>query len=132
MKKSIAHIVSLLLLLILFSCAANVDRAQKGAEDPTLFDSSQIEIAPILIKSVDPKYPPDALAAAITGIVWLKVHLDTLGQVTDAQIVKDSGLNVGFEEAALTAARKTKWKPAISGGKPIATWVTYKVEFNIK
>jgi protein TonB len=90
------------------------------------------EEAPVQITSVQPKYPELAQRANIQGTVWVKALVDKEGKVRDVLIVKDSGANAGFEEAAIEAAKETVWKPAISNGQPIAVWVTYKVEFKLK
>jgi protein TonB len=90
------------------------------------------EEAPVQITSVQPKYPELAQRANIQGTVWVKALVDKEGKVRDVLIVKDSGANAGFEEAAIEAAKQTVWKPAISNGQPIAVWVTYKVEFKLK
>ena len=90
------------------------------------------EEAPVQITSVQPIYPELAQKANITGTVWVKALVDKEGKVRNVLIVKDSGANAGFEEAAIEAAKQTVWKPAISNGQPIAVWVTYKVEFKLK
>ncbi len=90
------------------------------------------EEAPVQVTSVQPKYPELAQRANIQGTVWVKALVDKEGKVRDVLIVKDSGANAGFEEAAIEAAKQTVWKPAISNGQPIAVWVTYKVEFKLK
>lgn len=87
------------------------------------------EEAPVQIKSVQPLYPPLAQRAGVEGSVWVNALVDKEGKVRDVIIVKDSGANAGFEEAAIDAAMQTVWRPAIANGQPIAVWVTYKVEF---
>jgi protein TonB len=84
---------------------------------------------PVQINTVNPDYPPIAQRAGVQGTVWLKALVDKEGKVRDVIIEKESGANAGFEEAAIDAAYKTTWKPAIANGQPIAVWVTYKVEF---
>jgi TonB family protein len=88
--------------------------------------------APVQVTTVQPKYPDLAQRANIEGVVWVKALVDKEGKVRDVIIVKPSGANAGFEEAAIDAAKQTVWKPAISNGQPIAVWVTYKVEFKLK
>ncbi|OGC94484.1 MAG: hypothetical protein A2W25_01500 [candidate division Zixibacteria bacterium RBG_16_53_22] len=90
------------------------------------------EEAPVQVVSVTPKYPDLAQRANIEGTVWVKALVDKEGKVRDVIIVKNSGANAGFEEAAIDAAKQTVWKPAISNGQPIAVWVTYKVDFKLK
>lgn len=90
------------------------------------------EEAPEKIEEVKPVYPEMARRAGIEGVVWVNALVDKEGKVRDVIIVKDSGANAGFEEAAIDAAKKTTWKPAISNGQPVALWVTYKIVFKLK
>jgi protein TonB len=99
---------------------------------PTPDEFVPFEEAPVQVVTVQPKYPDLAQRANIEGTVWVKALVDKEGKVRDVIIVKDSGANAGFEEAAIDAAKQTVWKPAISNGQPIAVWVTYKVEFKLK
>lgn len=90
------------------------------------------EDPPIQVKQIQPTYPPLAQRAGVEGVVWINALVDKEGKVRDVKIVKESGANAGFEEAAVEAAYATVWKPAIANGQPIALWVTYKVEFKLK
>ena len=90
------------------------------------------EEAPILVESVDPIYPDLARRAGIEGHVWLKVLIDRRGAVRDALVASESNENAGFGEAAVAAARKCVWRPAIANGQPTAVWVTYKVQFKLR
>ncbi|UCC80642.1 MAG: TonB family protein [Candidatus Zixiibacteriota bacterium] len=87
---------------------------------------------PVAINQPTPIYPPLAQRAGIQGVVWINALVDKNGKVRDVKIFKESNANAGFEEAAIEAAYKTTWKPAIANGQPIALWVTYKVEFVLK
>ncbi|MFQ6031666.1 MAG: energy transducer TonB [Candidatus Zixiibacteriota bacterium] len=88
--------------------------------------------APVPIKEVQPEYPPLAKQAGIEGVVWVKALVDKSGKVRDAIIFKPSGASAGFEEAALEAAYKNEYKPAISNNQPVAVWVVYPVRFTLK
>lgn len=90
------------------------------------------EEPPVQVKQVQPEYPPLAQRAGVEGSVWINVLVDKEGKVRDVIVVKDSGANAGFEDAAVAAAYKTVWKPAIANGQPIALWVTYKVDFKLR
>jgi TonB family protein len=93
---------------------------------------SPYDSAPSPKRLIKPIYPPDAFRAGISGKVWVSVLIDTSGNVAKAIIYKDSGKNAGFETATLDAAFKTQWKPATFDAKPLAVWVTYKIDFSIK
>lgn len=89
-----------------------------------------VEEVPVMIHQTAPEYPISAKQEAVTGIVWIKVLVDKKGDVIDALIHKSSGDN-RLDDAALKVAPKNKYKPAVKDGKPVAAWVTYKVEFRL-
>jgi periplasmic protein TonB len=89
------------------------------------------EELPVAISLATPVYPPMAQKAQIEGTVQVKVLVDKNGNVRDAIVVKPSGANAGFEEAALEAAKKGKWKPAIQNKQPVAVWVSYPIHFRM-
>lgn len=88
-------------------------------EEPQLLNPAECE----------PVYPDMAQRAGMTGIVWVKVLIDKEGKVRDAMIVKESGVNAGFEEAALDAAYKRIYRPAMQNSQPVPVWIAYRVKF---
>lgn len=76
-------------------------------------------------------YPEIAVRAGVEGVVYLKVLVNEQGGVDDAQVMKPSGVDVGFEEAALQAARKIKWKPALQREHPVKVWIGFPVQFKL-
>ena len=137
MKSVTTIIIGLAVILSISDCATRKENIRIGpsvdnVNDSTDTDFLPVDSFPVRLTNIEPKYPIEALQAGIEGVVWIKVCVDTLGNLTDAMIAKDSGKNVGFEEATIEAARHQKWKPAIADGKPVAVWVTFKTEFNIK
>ncbi len=99
-------------------------------EDPLPF--TPVEVDADIIYAAEPEYPRLARQAGMEGVVWVAVYVDENGDVADARIYKSSGSNAGFDEAALKAARKCKFKPAIQNGQPVKEWVTYKFVFNLR
>jgi protein TonB len=96
---------------------------------PTPDEFVAVEEMPVEVHREQPVYPEMAELTDKEGVVWLKALVDKEGKVRDAVVVKPSGSNVGFEEAAVEAAYKNIYRPAIQNGKPVAVWVSYKVEF---
>jgi periplasmic protein TonB len=90
------------------------------------------EFAPKFIEKVKPIYPRLAQQAGIEGVVFVSVLVDKNGTVRDAKIAKSSGTNAGLEEAALEAALKCKFSPALQNGRPIAVWATFDFRFKIR
>jgi TonB family protein len=87
---------------------------------------------PVVISLPTPKYPEMARKASIEGRVRVEVLIDTYGKIRDARIVEESGANIGFEEAALEAAWKGEWRPAMQNKQPVAVRVSYQVVFRLK
>lgn len=83
-------------------------------------------------KECEPDYPEMARKAGVEGVVWVQVLVDKDGNVRDAIVVKESGVNAGFEEAALEAAKKRIYRPAMQNNQPVAVWVAYKVRFQLR
>lgn len=114
----------------------------KRGNNPTFDESTDtlgsdefvtVEVLPQLVLKVEPIYPPAALAARIEGIVWVRLLIDTSGNVVTVIVAKESSATGwGFEESALDAARWCKFTPAIQQGRPIALWVTFPFEFKLK
>jgi protein TonB len=89
-----------------------------------------VEEQPVMIYQEKPIYPPDAKAAGIAGEMWVKAGVDKRGIVRSATVGRSSG-NKSLDDAALAAAWKCKFKPAVQNGKPVGVWVTYMVEFKL-
>jgi protein TonB len=89
---------------------------------------------PVLLNPEDclPEYPEMARKAGVEGKVWVQILVDQEGIVRDAIIAREAGVNAGFEEAALEAALKRKYSPAMQNKNPVAVWISYKVSFKLK
>ena len=60
----------------------------------------------------------------------MKALVDREGKVRQAMVAKSSG-TASLDEAAVQAAYKNRFKPGIQNGRPVAVWVTYKVDFTL-
>jgi protein TonB len=101
-----------------------------SAEDFVPYDEQPVPLN--LEEVMKGQYPPLAKEAGIEGVVWVQALVDKKGTVRDAKIFKASGSSAGFEEIALKAAFKVKFKPAISNNQPVAVWAVYPVRFTLK
>lgn len=88
-----------------------------------------VDEQPVQIYSEPPIYPVAARRAKVTGSVTVQVFVDTLGKVLKANALTCDNPGYGFEYAAVAAAYKGKWRPATAKGKPIGSWVAYKIDF---
>jgi protein TonB len=76
-------------------------------------------------------YPEIARKAGIEGTVTVQAKISELGEVIATRILVPLG-NSGCNEAAVTAIKAVKWKPAKQRDKPVAVWVSIPVRFKLK
>ncbi len=99
-----------------------------GGLMPGVNQFKYVDRRPEVIKLTKPEYPRLAIEAGLEGTVWIAAHVDIDGSVSEARVYKSSTLQI-LDEAALIAAYKNKFRPAIQNNQPIKLWVSYKVEF---
>jgi TonB family protein len=92
---------------------------------------AQYDQPPQIVKRAATKYPQLALKAGMNGIVWVKLKIDETGKVEEVRVEKSTTPNLGFEEAALTAAMQFEFAPAKFKQQPVAAWVTIPFNFKI-
>lgn len=88
-----------------------------------------VDKLPVPVAVITPEYPVWARKNGISGEVWVKARVDDKGNVEKAQIVSSTMPGYGFEESALEAAKKNKYRPAEANGIKIGIWVIYPVKF---
>ncbi|HSN69361.1 MAG TPA: TonB family protein, partial [Thermoanaerobaculia bacterium] len=77
-------------------------------------------------------YPPLAKARKIQGIVILQVLVSETGSVIEARVLRGVKPDLGFDAAALDAARGGTFKPAVKDGVPVRTHKTVTVPFKLQ
>lgn len=87
---------------------------------------SKIE-PPVPVRTVAPEYPDALKRDGAMGIVVVDCTVDEQGNVVNPQVEKST--NKGFDEAALSAVKKWKFKPAKRDGNPIAKKVSIPIKF---
>ena len=85
--------------------------------------------APVLVTRIDPRYPDFARRANLSGDVVLRLLIETDGKVSRVEVI--SGAPGGMTEAASDAVRRWTYRPARSGGQPVAVWRVVRVHFSI-
>jgi protein TonB len=85
--------------------------------------------APVALFRPDPEYSEEARKAKYSGAVLLSIVVDIEGKARDIKVVKSLGM--GLDEKAIEAVQKWKFKPGMSGGKPVNTRATIEVNFRL-
>jgi TonB family protein len=86
---------------------------------------------PECINAVLPPYPESAKDGGIEGEVWLQVLVDEYGNVAEVHVIRKSRVDAGFEQAAMDAALRWKYRPALCKRKPVAVWIMYTLNFQL-
>lgn len=97
------------------------ERAQEAPAAPALTKPPQ------LLQAAEPTYPAEALAARVSADVTMDVDLDAAGQVTNVTVT--SGAGRGFDEAAVTAVKASRFSPAEIDGRASPVRFSYTLHF---
>ncbi len=93
-------------------------------------DPTQATAPPKLISTATPQYPEDAREAGIEADVHVRALIDTLGTVTEVELVEPSG-HKSLDDAALATTRECRFRPARKDGTAYSAWTVHTVEFRL-
>jgi TonB family protein len=85
--------------------------------------------SPVVLRKVDPKYPPTLVAERVEGEVVLYGVIAADGSVGQIQVVR--GVDDLLDENARNALAQWKFKPATKAGEPIDVEVIAHIPFHI-
>jgi protein TonB len=109
--------------------AGFVEAAKESMTGVNVFDVSELDKPPTLVASVSPNYPNDLRKKRVEGSVTLVFLLDETGRIEDARVENSS--HPGFEQPALDALRKWRFKPGTKEGTPVKTHMRLPMNFKI-
>ncbi|MFZ2322732.1 MAG: energy transducer TonB [Ignavibacteriaceae bacterium] len=75
------------------------------------------------------QYPAESLNNKIEGKVYVLAFIDTIGNVSDVEIIK--GIGYGCDEEALHVVRNAKFTPATTKGKKVKCPVSLPIIFKL-
>jgi TonB family protein len=87
-------------------------------------------VPPELTEGATPEYPESKKAAAEKASVVLSLTIASSGAVEGIAVTTSAG--PAFDEAALLAAKRLVFKPAMRDGKPIAARIPYRFDFAVE
>ncbi|MCP3980590.1 MAG: energy transducer TonB [bacterium] len=113
--------------------ACPIPDASGGASDPLLAGVGGVS-NPVLITETksNPAYPHQAREAKVSGSVILKAVIDEGGIVRRAEVLRSSRPGYGFEESAILAVKRWRYRPALLNGEPVKVYFTVFVEFKAR
>ncbi len=105
-----------------------VQISDEGDRSPSPDEFVAYEDPPVLISIAPPVYPEMARAAQAEGVVFVRVLVGKDGKVKDAFVRQ--GITM-LNDAALEAAKKAVFKPALSQHHPVEVWVEIPLRFSL-
>ena len=86
---------------------------------------------PVAMSPIRPVYPEIAQEAGIEGVVIVQAFIDERGRVKETLILKGVP-NTGLDEAAMSAIKKTRFRPAKQRERAVGVWISIPVNFRLK
>ena len=95
------------------------------------YDVDAVDQRPSIARRVLPEYPQKARRMNVQGKVFVRLVVDTAGHPKECRIHQADPAGY-FEDAALTAARKTRFIPGKVKGRPVNTVVLVPFVFALR
>jgi len=95
---------------------ADLDLGKGPGDGAAAAAANDTDVVPLV--RVNPQYPARAMQRGIEGWVHLAFTITPAGTTKDIAVVEAEPANV-FEDAAIAAVRKYKYKPKVENGQPI-------------
>lgn len=123
----------ILIILCFHVVSAQTDSSKKGINNKLIYPVP-IEIMPKIIGGMDSlqskiQYPKEAINSKVEGKVYLKASIDTLGNVSDVEVIR--GIGYGCNEEALRVVKNAKFTPAINKGKKVKCTISIPIKFTL-
>ena len=88
-----------------------------------------VDTPPILIRRIQPRYPPSALSQDIEEDVLVNALISENGVVEKTVVLKGGNPQFGFDEATTKAVSQWRFKPAVKDGVKVKVWKPIKIAF---
>ena len=92
-------------------------------------DYVAVEKEPVIIKSVEPRYPDMAVRTGLEGKVSVKIWVDREGKAKEVDVLQ-SDAEI-FNQPAVEAAKQFVFTPAYMNDGPVPVWVTITLKFEL-
>ena len=109
------------------SAGANVAALPKIATPQRVRVSSGVQSG-LLVRKVQPTYPPLARQARIQGTVVLQAQISKSGDIENLQLISGHPM---LAPAAIEAVKQWKYKPYLLNGEPVEVETTVQVNFSL-
>jgi protein TonB len=106
-----------------------VSRPTAHEDDDKIYTQKEVTCRAVINSRPQPVYSKQARDSEVQGVVLLRVALLASGKVGEVTVIH--GLPEGITEAAIEAARRIKFTPAIKDDRWVSQRVVVEYNFNI-
>jgi TonB family protein len=88
-----------------------------------------LDVQPVPVWEVFPEYPERERKQGVRGLIELDVRIDGRGRVDSVRVASNASGNAALENAAIRAARQSRFLPVEIDGRPVACWFRRSYSF---
>jgi TonB family protein len=92
------------------------------------YDVTELDETPKPLTSVEPQYPPEALARHEGSTVQLELFIDEKGEIESLEAISTDSAEM-FRESALSAFEQQRFSPGLKNGIPVKSHIKITVKF---
>jgi TonB family protein len=107
------------------------ESAPPKTKEGDLVPIEEVDIGPVVVKKVEPKYPAFALSMGLEGVVTVNALIAENGDVIRTEILKGVKGGSILENAAEVALKQWKFEPAQKDGVKVKVWKSYPFNFKV-
>ena len=128
------HVCSLILMvvsLLLSDASGGAHQQVKSADIPDadrVYKKSELDEREVIDHKSRLANFPKAAGCVGRGSVLLRVVLHSSGKVKDVEVLEKGKCRI-FEERAISAVQKIKFKPAKKGGREVSTYAMFEYSY---
>jgi TonB family protein len=107
-------------------------RSPAEAQEATFYAGFAENCDPAMIESsrIPPSYPEIARQAGVQGKVLLEAVVRKDGSMGNISVLESTASGLGFDQAAVKAVSRWRYKPALQNGRPVDAHVIILVDFS--
>jgi len=113
---------------VLGGIISNTQVAVPHVATPQRIRVSQGVTSGLILRKVNPSYPPLARTARIQGKVLLQAQISKAGDIQNLQVISGHPMLI---QSALDAVKQWKYKPYFLNGEPVEVDTTIEVNFTL-
>lgn len=118
------------LLAVGFVAASAQTNAQTAPDADPIYKLSEVDEKPKIKKKPRAKYEDSYLKCGARGLVVLRIVLLKTGEIGDVAVVTTSRC-AAFDDNAVRAAKKVKFKPALKNGQAVSVSATVEYSYSV-